>query len=85
MEKKKKVTTGCPVTVAGVTVIPVSEVSSNCWHSKRGIAFCGSKQPVSVLIISPSGKRVFRISGEEITFDQFAGEIPDITEIPGEA
>lgn len=84
MEKKKEITIGSPVTVAGVKVIPVSEVSSSYWHSQRGIAFSGSMRPVSVVIVSPSVKRAFRITGEEITLDQLAGEIPEIEEILGE-
>ena len=80
MEKKREVTIGSPVTVAGVTVIPVSEVSINYWHSKRGIASFGSKQPVSIIIVTPSAKKAFRITGEEITFDQLTQEIPDIRE-----
>jgi uncharacterized spore protein YtfJ len=77
--EKKEVTITNPVTVAGVTLIPVSKATINCWHSKRGIAFSGSKQPVGIIIATPSAKRAFRISGEEITLDQLAQEIPDIT------
>ena len=81
--EKKDVTIGSPVTVAGVTIIPVSEVSINHWHGKRWVAFSGSAQPVSVVIVSPSAKRAFRITGEEITFDQLAQEAPDIRKVLG--
>ena len=76
--EKKEVTIVNPVTVAGVTLIPVSKVTINCWHSKRGIAFSGSRQPVSVIIVTTSARRAFRITGEEITFDQLAREVPEI-------
>jgi len=81
--EKRKVTISSPVTVAGVTIIPVLEVSINHWHGKRGVAFSGSTQPVSVVIVSPSAKRAFRITGEEITFDQLAQEAPDIRKVLG--
>ena len=82
--EKKKVTIANPVTIDGVTLIPVSQATINCWHSKRGIALSGSKHPVSIIIVTPSGKRAYRITGEEITFDQLAQEIPDIMERLGE-
>ena len=80
MEKmeKKEIAIVNPVTVAGVTLIPVSKATINCWHSKRVIAFSGSTQPVSIIIVTPSAKKAFRITGEEITLDQLAQEIPGI-------
>ena len=79
--EKKEVTIANPVTVAGITLIPVSKVTINCWHGKRGVAFSGSKQPDSIIIVTPSAKRAFRITGEEITFDQLSQEIPEIMEL----
>ena len=78
--EKKEVTVVNPVTVAGLTLVPVSKVTASCWHGKRGIVFSGSKQPLSVIIVSPSMKRAFRIDGEEITLEQLIREIPDIRE-----
>lgn len=78
--EKKEITISNPVTVAGMTIIPISRVSMNAGHGKRGAAFYGSIQPASVIIITPSGKRAFRINGEEVTLDQLAPEFPDILE-----
>jgi hypothetical protein len=50
----------------------------NHWHGKRGIACSGSRQPVGIILVTPSAKRAFRLTGEEITLDQLAQEIPDI-------
>jgi uncharacterized spore protein YtfJ len=77
MEKKEAII-GSPVTVAGVTLIPVSKVSTNYWHGKQGITLSGSTQPDSIIIVTPSAKRAFRITGEEIPFDQLAQEVPGI-------
>jgi len=82
--EKKEVTIANPITVAGLTIIPVSKVTINCWHGKRGLAFSGSKQPDSIIIVSPSAKRAFRITGEEITFDQLVQEVPEILKKLGE-
>jgi uncharacterized spore protein YtfJ len=78
--EKKEVTTSNPVTAAGVTIIPVSKVIINQWHGKHGTAFYGSAEPDSIIIVTASAKRAFRVTGEEITFDQLAREIPDIRE-----
>ncbi len=78
--EKKEVTIKNPVTVAGVTIIPVSKVTINRWHGKQGFAFYGSAEPDSIIIVTASAKRAFHITGEEITFDQLARENPDIRE-----
>jgi uncharacterized spore protein YtfJ len=77
MEKKEiKITDS--LKISGVTLIPVSKVIINRWYSKRGVAFFGSNQPVSIIAVTPTAKKAFRITGEEITFDQLAQEIPEI-------
>ena len=78
--EKKEITVIHTVTVDGITVIPVSKVIINGWHGKQGIAFSGSVQPDSVIIATPSAKRAFRISGEEVTLDQLVREVPEISE-----
>ena len=78
--EKKEITIVNPVTVAGLTLIPVSKVTTSCWHGKRGIAFSGSKQPVSIVIVSPSMKRAFRITGEEIDLEELVREFPAMAE-----
>ena len=82
--EKKEITIANPVTVAGLTLIPVSKVTINCWHGKRGVVFSGSKQPDSIIIVTPSAKRAFRITGEEINFDQLVQEVPEISKTLGE-
>ena len=81
MERKKEVAVDNPVAVAGVTLIPVTRVSLNCQGGSFGISFFGAKRPVSVVIASPSAKRAFRITGEEISLDQLIEEVPSIREV----
>ena len=79
--EKKEVAIGNPVAIAGVTLILVTEVSLNSWHSKRGVSFFGIKQPLSVIVVSPSEKRAFRITGEEVPLDQIRQEVPGIKDL----
>ena len=79
--EKKEVGIGTPITVAGVTVIPIVEVSLNYWHNTHAISFFGVKQPISIVVISPSSRRAFRITGEEVSLDQLTKEVPGVEEI----
>ena len=79
--EKKEVAIGSPVAVAGVTLIPVTKVSLNSWRGKRGVSFFGFKQPVTVIVVSPTEKRAFRATGEEVPLDQLIQEAPSIKEI----
>jgi uncharacterized spore protein YtfJ len=81
MEKTKRIDIGTPVKVAGVTIIPVSQISYKSWHGKRGIAFYGSKKPVNIIVITPTSKKAFRINGEETDLERLAGEIPGVAEV----
>lgn len=82
--EKKEISFDTPITAAGITLIPVTESVLNCWQSKRGISFFGIKRPFGVVLISPSGKRAFRVTGEEVPLDQLEREVPAIKEILGE-
>jgi uncharacterized spore protein YtfJ len=79
--EKKEVNVGKSMTVAGVTLIPVTEVWLNHWSGNGKLSFLGSKQPAGVIVVSQSAKRAFRITGEEISLDQLVQEIPGIKEI----
>ena len=79
--EKEEIRIEAPVTVAGVTLIPVVKASLNCWHKKGRLSCFGTKQPVSVVVVSPQAKRAFRINGEEVSLDQLTKEAPGIKEI----
>ena len=79
--EKGKVVIDNPVTSAGLTLIPIVKVSSNYWHSKAGDSFWGIKQPVSVVVVSSSAKKAFRVTGEEIPLEQLIQEVAGIKEI----
>ncbi len=79
--EKKEIEISSPLKVRGVTVISVIQSSLQCRRYGTGIAFLGTKQPVSVVIISPSGKKAFRITGEEVPLDQLIQEIPAVEKL----
>ena len=62
-------------------MIPVVKVSLNYWHAKGGISFLGMKQAVAVVVVDPTAKRAFRITGEEVSLDQLMQEFPSTKEI----
>ncbi len=79
--EKKEVVIDNPVTIAGVTLIPIVMISQNYWQGNGGISFMGVKQPVSVIVVSPSAKKAFKITGEEVPLDQLIQEVPGVKEI----
>jgi len=79
--EKKEVELDNPIVVAGVTLIPVARVSLNYQRSNGIISFLGVKQPVGVVVVSPSTRRAFSINGEELSLDQFVEEVPGMKEI----
>ena len=70
-----------PFAVAGVTLVPIVKTSLNYWQSKRCLSFFGTKQPVSLIVISPQAKKAFHINGEETSVEQLTKEVPGIKEI----
>ena len=70
-----------PVTVAGVTLVPVNRVLSYYWRRKHSFSCFDIKQPVGMVVVSSSAKKAFRITGEEISLDQLITEFPDIKEV----
>ncbi len=79
--EKQEIVIDNPVAVAGVTLIPIAKVSLNYLRGSSGISFFGTKQPVSVVVVSLLAKRAFRITGEEVSLDQLIQEVPRIKEI----
>ena len=79
--EKQEVEVGNPVIIGDVVLIPVVELSVNYWHGKGGAWFFGTRQPVTIVAVSPSVRRAFRVTGEVVPFDQLVQEVPGIREI----
>ena len=82
--EKAEVRTEAPVTVAGVTLIPVVKTRLDYWRSKGRFSYFGNRQPVGIVVISLQTRQAFRITGEEVTFDQLIKEVPDIEKVLAE-
>lgn len=68
-----------PVSVSGYTLVPVTKLFTT-YSTRGGIFACSSKQLVAAIIISSSGKKVFRVTGEEISIQQLLEEFPEVGE-----
>ena len=79
--EKKEVEIGNPMTIGEVTLIPVVELSLNYWRGGGRFSCFGIKQPVSIVVVTSSGKRALRASGEEVPLDQFIQETLGIREV----
>lgn len=78
--EKEKIVIEEPIDVAGVTIVPVTKVSLVYRQGQGSLLYFGDKQLDSVILISSSGKKAFRLTGEEISLDQLAIEAPGIKE-----
>ena len=79
--EKQEVGVGNAVEVAGVTLIPLVEVSLSYRHANGGISSFGVKQAVAVVVVHQTAKRAFRITGEEVPLGQLMQEFPSTKEI----
>lgn len=60
------------------TLIPVSETTCAGVQIGQTVLFHAAKVPIAVVVISPTEKKAFRITGEEISFETLAEEVPEI-------
>ncbi len=79
--EKKRVIIGGPIAIAGMTLILVTRLSFSCQPSGGGIFFSGTKQPVKVVVASPSAKQAFKVGGGEIPLDKLLQEVPGLAEV----
>jgi hypothetical protein len=77
MEKKKVIIAG-PMAIAGITLILVIKLSLNCQPAGSSIFFSGIKQPINVVVASPSTKKAFDVNGDEIPIGLLLQEVPDL-------
>ena len=76
--EKKRVTISSPVTIAGITLILITKLSLKCQPSGNNIFFSGIKQPVGIVVASPSTKKAFEITGKEVPLNQLIQETPGL-------
>ena len=79
--EKKAIETGNPITVNGVTLIPLNIRLVKGWQGKHGFFAFGTKQPYSLIAVSPSVKKAFRTTGEAVPLDELIAENPSLKEL----
>jgi uncharacterized spore protein YtfJ len=79
--EEKKIVVDKPVKVAGLTLVPITQVSLSLSSARAGTAFLAIKRPVAVVVVLPQVKKAFRITGEEASFEQLIQEIPSLEEV----
>jgi uncharacterized spore protein YtfJ len=79
MEKEETIIDS-PVAVGGVTLIPIAKISLDYESINRAGFFFGMKWPVAIVVISVSGKRAFRMTGEEVSVQELVQELPGVKE-----
>jgi len=81
--EKKKITIAGPIAVAGISLTLVVKLSSNCRLAGNSLFFSGVKQPISLVVTSPSKKRAFDIKGDEIPIGPLLREVPELVGLLG--
>jgi len=80
MEREKKIEVEAPISAAGATIIPVVMTSVHCQRVDSIASFIAFKQPANIVIITPTTRKAFRITGEEISLEQLVLEVPALEE-----
>jgi len=76
---KTILSTDKPVSVNGFSIIPVVKFSLH-YSFAAGISIFSIKQPIAVVIVSPSQIKAISITGETIALEQLIQEVPSIKE-----
>ncbi len=79
MQTKKMKIEGA-ISEGAFTFLPVSKTTCRGERIGQAAFFFAAKIPVAIVVLSPTGKKAFRISGEEISLDTLAAEVPDLWE-----
>jgi len=77
----EEVSAGQPITVGGITLLPIVRTSISYRNVNSGIVCFGSKNPVGVVIISPKWKSAINVAGEEVPIDQYMEQVAGLKEL----
>lgn len=79
--EKKIIIVNKPVSVAGITLIPVSQISIRFKSAGMGTYYLVIKKPIAVVSVSKVTKKAFGINGEEISLKELVQKAPELTEL----
>lgn len=75
---------GAPITVAGITLIPIERVRIVCEKQPYAYWLNASKEAVAVVICGVEGPRVVDVEARERPIDEFITEIPELESLLAE-
>ena len=78
MEEKKEIIVGHPLTFSGLTLIPIMETRLYHWRYRNSFSFLGSKQAISIIVVTPTLTKAFKVNGEEVSLEELKREFPDL-------
>lgn len=78
---ERKLVADRPVTIAGITLVPVIKLLLDCRYIGGSLICSGTKEPFSIVLVSESTKRAFNVCGEEIPLDQLLQQVPAVKEV----
>jgi hypothetical protein len=67
-----------PIEAAGLQIIPVVRIHISIENGRLGLYSYSLKRPAAVILSTKRSKRIFRITGEELTPELFIEEFPDL-------
>ncbi len=80
MEKKKEVAVESPVYTAAGVLIPVVMTSLHYQQVDGTVSLVGFKRPTNIVLLTPTARRAFRTTGEEVSLEQLILEVPELEE-----
>ncbi|MDH5473387.1 MAG: hypothetical protein OEY61_11075 [Gammaproteobacteria bacterium] len=75
------VTTETPVTVAGITLIPVVRVGLYSHDSEMGGGLAGNKEPLAIILCDQQGVHAWDINSSDIAMSLLLEKIPGLNTI----
>ncbi len=79
--EEEKVSAGEPVTIGAVTLLPILRTVTSCRGIGGAIVGFAAREVLGVVVISPAPVRVIDISGEEVSLELFAEQVPEVAEL----
>ena len=73
-----KLRAGAPVTIAGITFVPVEKTNVRASTLQRSFWLSGLKEPVAVVICQPNNAEAFDMLGHKLPLDDLLGDVPDL-------
>jgi hypothetical protein len=76
--EKKKVSTENPISVNGLTLMPVVKTAIWGWGRRGNAAYAGYKRAVIIVTVIQGIKKAYRTTGEEISLEELVKEYPEV-------